>query len=62
MKSVPTPSASDEDADEALPDFKEDTEEVEVPQKRKGKGAKAPRRQSARAKKISYAETDGEEM
>ena len=61
-KSEPTPSTSDEDADEVLSDFKEETEEVEVPQKRKGKSTKAPRRQSARSKKISYAETDGEEL
>ena len=62
VKSEPTRSTSDEDADEALSDFKEETEEVEVPQKRKGKSTKAPKRQSARSKKISYAETDGEDM
>lgn len=61
-KSVPTPSTSDEDADEAVSDFKDETEDVEVPRKKKLNGTKVPKRQSARAKKISYAETDGEEL
>ena len=61
-KSVPTPSTSDEDADEAVSDFEGPAVEVEVPKKGKTNGTKAPKRQSARAKKISYAETDGEEL
>ena len=60
-KSVPTPSTSDEDADEAMSDFEVDKEEVDVTKKGKANGAKASKRQSARAKKISYAETDGED-
>ena len=59
-KSVPMPSTSDEDADEAMSDFEDVTEEVERPKKGKVNGTKALKRQSARAKKISYAETDGE--
>ena len=61
VKSVPISSTSDEDGDEALSDFEEEREELEVPKKRSLNGTKAPKRQSARAKKISYAETDGEE-
>ena len=61
-QSVPTPATSDEDADEAMSDFEDDENEVEAPKKGKANGAKAPKRQSARAKKISYAETDGEEL
>ena len=61
-KSVPTPSPSDDDVDEAMSDFEEEKEEVEVTKKGKVNGAKASKRQSARAKKISYAETDGEDM
>ena len=61
-KSVPTPSTSDEDADEAMSDFEKDIEETEVTKKGKANGAKASKRQSARAKKISYAETDGEDV
>ncbi|KAI9722034.1 MAG: UV-damage endonuclease [Candelaria pacifica] len=52
-KSVPSPSGSDDDASEALPDLSE--EEKPAP-KAKGK----PARQSARAKKVDYAEDDGE--
>ena len=61
-KSVPTPSTSDDDADEAMLDFEEDKEEVEVTKKGRANGAKASKRQSTRAKKISYAETDGEDV
>ncbi len=59
-KSAPSPSASDDDADEAMSDFEDEEEEVEVPKKRKVNGTTGPKRQSARAKKISYVETDGE--
>ena len=62
VKSVPTPSTSDEDGDEAMPDLEDRKEEVEVPMKAKANGRKVPKRQSARAKKISYAETDGEDV
>ena len=61
-KSAPTPSASDEDADEPMSDFEDEKEEAEITKKRKATGTKAPRRQSARAKKISYTETDGEDL
>ncbi len=63
-KSEPTPSVSEEDADEAMSDLVDEEEEVEVPKKGKGRvnGAKSSRRQSARAKKVSYAETDGEDV
>ncbi len=53
-KSVPTPSVSDDEASEALPDLSE--EEKSAPSKSKSK----PARQSARAKKVSYAEGDDE--
>ncbi len=62
-KSVPTPSISDvdEDEDEPMSDLGEDYEEVEVKTKVKvnGKPAK-PKRQSARSKKMSYAEDDAD--
>lgn len=58
--SVPTPATSDEDADEAMSDFENNEKEMEVTKRGKANGTKAPRRQSARAKKISYAETDGD--
>ena len=58
--SVPTPATSDEDADAAMSDFEDDEKEMEVPKKGKANGTKAPKRQSARAKKISYVESDGE--
>ena len=61
-KSVPTPSTSDEDADEPLSDFEGEQERVELPKKAKVNGTKPLKRQSARAKKISYAETDGEDL
>ena len=61
-KSVPTPSTSDEDADEAMSDLEDGKEEAEMPNKEKANGTKASKRQSARAKKISYAETDGEDL
>lgn len=57
-KSVPTPSTSDE----ARSDFEDETEEVEVPKRAKVNDTKTPRIQSARAKRTSYAETDGEEL
>ena len=61
-KSVPTPSTSDEDADRAMSGFEDEKEEVEMPKEGKSNGTKAWKRQSARAKKISYAETDGEDL
>lgn len=56
---VPTPATSDA-ADEAMSDFEDDEREIKGPRKGKANGAKAPKRKSARAKKVSYAETDGE--
>lgn len=56
VKNMPTPTTSDE----AMTDFDDKKEEVEVPKRRKMNGTIAPKRQSARAKKISYAETDVE--
>lgn len=61
-KSVPTPSTSDEDAGEAMSVFGDGTKEVEMPKKGKANGTKVLKRQSSRAKKISYAETDGEDL
>lgn len=61
-KSAPTPSATDEDADEPMSDFEDEREEAEITKKGKANGTKAPKRQSARAKKISYTETDGEDL
>ncbi|CAD6594515.1 MAG: UV-damage endonuclease [Alectoria sarmentosa] len=58
VKNMPTPTTSDE----AMTDFDDKKEEVEVPKRGKMNGTIAPKRQSARAKKISYAETDGEEL
>lgn len=62
-KSVPTPSISDidEDEDEPMPDLHEDEEKVEITTNVKvnGKAAK-PKRQSARAKTMSYAEDEEE--
>lgn len=57
-KSVPSPSTSDE----AISNFEDEKEEADMPKGGKVTGTKAPTRQSARAKKISYAETDGEEL
>ena len=62
VKNEPTPSTSDEDADEAMSDFEHEKEEVNNTKKGKVNGTKASKRQSARAKKISYAETDGEDV
>ena len=61
VKSVPTPSTSDED-NEPISNFEED-EQVDVRKKRKTNGTVAPRRQRARPKKMNYAEDDdhGEE-
>lgn len=60
-KSVPTPSISDvdEDENEAMSDLHGEEEDVEITTNVKvnGKTAK-PKRQSARAKKMSYAEED----
>ena len=56
------PLILDEDAEEAISDFEGDKEEVEVPKRGKSNSVKASKRQSARAKKISYTETDGEDM
>lgn len=51
-KSVPTPSVSDDEASEALPDLSE--EEMPPPKATKA----APVRKSARARKVSYAEVE----
>ena len=61
-KSAPTPATSDEDVDEAISDLEDGKQEAKVAQKRKANGRKAPKRQSGRAKKVSYAETDGEDL
>ena len=52
-KDVPTPSMSDEDSDDAMSDF-----EKKEPENPRVKSTTAPRRQSGRAKKMSYAETE----
>lgn len=62
VKSARKPSESDENADDAMSNFEDEKNEVEVPKKGKVNSMKAPKRQSARAKKISYAETDGEDL
>ena len=54
-KDVPTPSMSDNDSDDAVSDFEK--KEPENPRVRR---TAAPRRQSGRAKKMSYAETEEE--
>ena len=54
-KDVPTPSMSDNDSDEAMSDFEK--KEPENPRVRR---TAAPRRQSGRAKKMSYAEAEEE--
>ncbi|KAG7006492.1 hypothetical protein G7Y79_00014g036670 [Physcia stellaris] len=56
-KSVPMPSMSDEEESDALPELSEE-EGTPAPAPRKGKVA--PKRQSGRAKKVDYAEEDGE--
>ena len=53
-KDVPTPSMSDNDSDDAMSDFEK---EPENPRMRR---PAAPKRQSGRAKKMSYAETEEE--
>ena len=55
-KRIPMPSMSDEEESEALPELSE--EGTPAPAPRKGKAA--PKRQSGRAKKVDYAEEDGE--
>ena len=52
VKSVPTPSVSDDEASEALPDLSEE----EMPPSKAAKAA--PARKSARAKKVSYTEAE----
>ena len=59
-KSVPTPSMSDEEESEALPELSEDGTPAPAPKPNNGKGKAAPKRQSGRAKKVDYAEEDGE--
>ena len=60
-KSVPTPSMTDgdEDGDEPMADFEE--EEVEAQKKSKPGGKAVSKRQSGRAKKMSYAEDEDDE-
>lgn len=60
---VPTPSTSEDedDADEMMSNV-EEHEETKAPKKAKASGKAAPKRQSARAKKLSYAEEEDEEM
>ena len=62
VKSVPTPSTSDEDANVPMSDIEDEKEEAQLSKRGKANGTKASKRQSARARKISYAETDGEEF
>ena len=62
-KAVPTPSASDaeDDAEEEISDFEQEPE-VKPNKKAKINGNAAPKRQSGRAKKMSYAEEDDVDM
>lgn len=60
VKNVPTPSTSDDEADEAMSDLGEE-KQVKKPKKPTANGRSAPKRQSARAKKMSYAEDHDEE-
>ena len=62
VKSVPTPSTSedDDDADEHMSDFENEAGPPEKAQVKKR--PVAPKRQSARAKKMSYAEEEDEGM
>ena len=53
-KDVPTPSMSDNDSDDAMSDNDKE------PAKPKMRSPAAPKRQSGRAKKMSYAETEEE--
>ena len=57
-KSAPTPSTSDDDLSEAIPEVSE--EAVSAPPLRQTNGKAASKRQSGRAKKISYTEEDDE--
>ena len=52
-KDVPTPSMSDDDSDDAMSDF-----EKKEPESTRVRRTATPRRQSGRAKKMSYAETE----
>ena len=62
VKSVPTPSTSEDedDADEHMSDFEKEAEPADKAQVKKR--PVAPKRQSARAKKMSYAEEEDEGM
>ena len=51
-KDVPTPSMSDNDSDDAMSDFEKE------PENPKMRRTAAPKRQSGRAKKMNYAETE----
>lgn len=59
-KSEPTPSTSGDDADGAM-SFDEENEVVQRPTKSTVNAKPAPKRQSARTKKISYAEDDNDD-
>lgn len=64
VKNVPTPSTSDDEADEAdeaMSDLGEE-KQVKKPKKPTANGRSAPKRQSARAKKMSYAEDHDEKI
>ena len=56
VKSEPAPSLSEDEASEAIPDLSEDGTPAPAPKQKNGKAPS--RRQSVRAKKISYAEED----
>lgn len=60
-KNVSTPSTSEDDADEPLSEF-EEKEETDIPKKRITNGTAATKRHSVRAKKMSYAEDDEDEV
>jgi UV DNA damage endonuclease len=61
VKNVPTPSTSDDDDGDAMSDVDGDRG-VEISRQKTVNGKSAPKRQSARAKKMSYAEDHDEEI
>jgi len=63
VKTVPTPSTpdADDDVDVSMSDFDEERE-VKVPRKSATNAKATPKRQSARAKKMTYAEEDADDL
>ena len=59
-KNVPTPSTSNDDAGDVMSCYEQSEDEREVSKKEEATGKTAPKRQSARAKKMSYAENEDE--